>query len=101
MQTFVVLMKPTDEGRRTIYDAPTRIEAGIKAFEAMGGKITGFWVLTGEYRYLAVGQATPETLMKFTAALESQGNVSIIALPAFTREEFAQALGREAAAGVA
>ena len=56
MQTFVLLMKLTDEGRRAIYSAPARIQAGIKSFESMGGKVTGFWVLTGEYRYLAVGQ---------------------------------------------
>ena len=101
MNTFVLLMKLTDEGARAIYDAPARIDAGIKSFEAMGGKITGFWILTGEFRYLAIGEATPEILMKFSAALESQGKVRTLAFPAFTKEEFAHALGREVAAAVA
>jgi len=102
MQTYVLLMKRTDEGARAIYDAPARIEAGIKSFEAMGGKVIGFWVLTGEYNDVAVGEApSAEVVMKFVAALESQGTVRITVIPAFTKEEFAHALGREVAAAVA
>jgi len=101
MQTFVLMMKLTDEGRRAIYDAPAHIEAGIKSFESMGGKVSGFWILTGEYRYMAVGEVpSTDVLMKFTAALESQGRVVTFSYPAFTKEEFAHALGREAAAAV-
>jgi len=102
MNTFVLLMKLTDEGARAIYDAPARIDAGIKSFEAMGGKITGFWILTGEYRYLAVGEVpSAEVLMKFSAAIESQGKVRTMAIPAFTKEEFARFLGHPVAAAVA
>ena len=38
MPTYIVLYKLTDQGIRNIKDAPQRIEEGIKAIEAVGGK---------------------------------------------------------------
>ena len=42
MPNYIILMKLTDQGAKTIKDAPGRVEAGIKAFEKMGGKMIGF-----------------------------------------------------------
>ena len=43
MPTFITLMKFTDKGIKDIKSAPQRIEEGIKAWEAMGGKLIGFY----------------------------------------------------------
>ena len=91
MPTYITLMKLTDQGIRNIKDAPQRIEEGIKAMEAMGGKLIGFWTVMGEYDYIAVAEGTSdETAMTFNLGLGAGGNVRTTTLKAFTREEFAE-----------
>ncbi len=90
MPNYVILMKLTDQGAKTIKDAPGRIEAGIKAFEKMGGKVSGFYVVMGEYDYVAVGEApSDEVATTFSLALGSLGNVRTTTLKAYTKVEFA------------
>jgi len=89
MPNYVILMKLTDQGAKTIKDAPGRIEAGIKGFEKMGGKVSGFYVVMGEYDYVAVGEApSDEVATTFSLALGSLGNVRTTTLKAYTKEEF-------------
>jgi len=90
MPSYVILMKLTEQGAKAIKEAPARIEAGIKGWEAMGGKMTGFYVVMGEYDYVAVGEApNDETAATFALALGSLGNVKTTTLRAFTKDEFA------------
>jgi uncharacterized protein with GYD domain len=90
MANYVILMKLTDQGAKAIKDAPGRIEAGIKGFEKMGGKISGFYAVMGEYDYVAVGEApSDEVTTTFALALGSLGNVKTTTLRAYTKEEFA------------
>ncbi len=90
MPNYVILMKLTDQGAKTIKDAPGRVEAGIKAFEKMGGKVIGFYVVMGEYDYVSIGEApSDEVAATFALALGSLGNVKTTTLRAFTKEEFA------------
>jgi uncharacterized protein with GYD domain len=90
MSSYIILMKLTDQGAKTIKDAPGRIEAGIKGFEAMGGKVTSFYAVMGEYDYVAIAEApNDEVATTFSLALGSLGNVKTTTLRAFTTEEFA------------
>ena len=50
MSNYIILMKLTDQGAKAIKDAPGRIETGIKGFEAMEGKVTGFYAVTWRIR---------------------------------------------------
>jgi uncharacterized protein with GYD domain len=93
MPNYVILMKLTDQGTKIIKEAPGRIDAGIKALEKMGGKVTGFYVVMGEYDYVAVGEApSDEVATIFALALGTLGNVRTTTLRAYTREEFAEML---------
>ena len=56
MPTYIVLYKLTDQGIRNIKEAPQRIEEGIKALEAAGGKVIGFYSVMGEYDYVSIGE---------------------------------------------
>ena len=86
----ITFMKLTDQGAKDIKAAPKRIEEGIKAFEKMGGKMVGFYVVTGEYDYIAIGESpNDEVVMAFNMALSSLGNVRTTTIQAFTKEEFA------------
>jgi len=90
MPAYILLMKLTDQGIKAIKNAPGRVEAGIKAWEAMGGKMIGFYTVMGEYDYVAVGEASSdEVAMTFALALGSLGNVRTTTLKAYTKEEFA------------
>src|SRR5512143_2590276 len=90
MPNYVILIKLTDQGAKTIRDAPGRIEAGIKAFEKMGGKVIGFYAVMGEYDYVAVAEASSdEVATTFALALGTHGNVRTTTLRAYTKEEFA------------
>lgn len=83
-------MKFTNQGIKDIKNAPQRIENGIKAWEAMGGKLIGFYAVMGKYDYVAIGEApSDEVAMTFNLSLGSFGNVRTTTLRAFTKEELA------------
>ncbi len=89
MATYILLMKLTEQGVKDIKNAPQRIEQGIKSIEAMGGKLTGFYTVMGEYDYVVIGEGpSDEVMMTFLLGLGSLGFVRTTTLKAFTREEF-------------
>ena len=91
MPNYVLLMKLTEQGGKNIKEAPGRVEAGIKAWEALGGKMTSFFVVMGEYDYVTIGEfPSDEVATAFALALGSRGNVRTTSLRAFTKEEFAE-----------
>jgi len=95
MPKSIILMKMTEQGIKNVKDAPQRIEDGIKAFEAMGGKVLGFYSVMGEYDYVAIGESpSDEVAMTFLLGLGSRGDVRTTTLRAFTREEFTEAVRR-------
>jgi len=90
MSTFIILMKLTDQGAKAIKDSPARIEAGVKGWESMGGKMLGFYVTMGDYDYIAVGEApSDEVAAAFVLSLGALGNVHTTTLKAFPSEQFA------------
>jgi uncharacterized protein with GYD domain len=91
MVTYIVLMKLTDQGIKDIKNAPQRIDAAAKALEAMGGKMTGFYLTMGEYDYVVIGEGpSDEVGMTFLLGLGAAGNVKTTTLKAFTKEQFAE-----------
>ena len=91
MPTYIGLFKLTDQGIREIKQAPQRVEDAFKAYEAMGGKVLGFYTVMGEYDYIAIGEAPSDAVqLTFALALGSQGTVRTTTLKAFTKEEFAE-----------
>ena len=86
----IMLMKLTDQGAKDIKNAPQRIEQAIKTYEKMGGKMVGFYAVTGEYDYIAIGESpNDEVGMAFAIGLSALGNVRTTTIQAFTKEEFA------------
>ena len=91
MPAFITLYKLTEQGAKNIKTAPDRVAAGIKAFEAMGGKVHGFWATTGEYDYVAIGEVpTEEAGVAFALAQAAQGFVRTTTLRAYSVAEFAE-----------
>jgi uncharacterized protein with GYD domain len=87
----ILLMKLTDQGSRDIKNGPQRAEQAIKTFKKTGGKVTGFYVVTGEYDYIAIGESpSDEVGMAFVMGLSALGNIRTTTINAFTKEEFAE-----------
>jgi uncharacterized protein with GYD domain len=77
MPTYIVLYKLTDQGIRNINDAPQRIEEGIKAIEAVGGKAISFYSVMGEYDYVGIGEVpNDETAVALGLTGERQDDYS-------------------------
>ena len=91
MPTYIGLYKLTDQGIKTIKDAPGRVEDAIKGAEALGGKVIGVYSVMGEYDYVTIGEfPSDENAMTFAMALGSKGTVRTTTLKAFRKEEFAE-----------
>ena len=89
MQTYILLLKLTDQGIKDIKKATKRIDLAVQSLEAMGGKMIGIYAVTGEYDYVAIGEVpSDEVGMRFLLGLGAVGIVRTTTLKAFTREEF-------------
>ena len=91
MPTYIGLYKLTDQGVKTIKDAPRRLEEAFKSAEKMGVKVIGFYTVMGEYDYVGIGEfPSDEVAAALSLAISSLGNVRLTTLRAFTTEEFAK-----------
>ena len=89
MQTYILLLKLTDQGIKDIAKGPRRIEQAAARLEAMGGHLLDFYMVMGDYDYVAIGTLpSDEAAATFLLALGSQGDVRTTTLKAFTRKEF-------------
>lgn len=89
MPTYGMLMKYTDQGANTVKDSPQRLAESAKAYEAVGGKVIGYWVTMGEYDILAIGEIpSDEAAAAFALGLAARGNVRTTTFRMFTPEEF-------------
>ena len=89
MPTYIVLMKLTEEGIKTIKDAPQRVKENAQNMEKVKGKMKGFWLTMGEYDYVAIGEAPNDDIaMTFMLGMGAQGFVRTTTLKAFSLEEF-------------
>jgi uncharacterized protein with GYD domain len=88
MASYVLLMKLTEQGVRAVKEAPARIAAGTKGWEAMGGKTLSFHATMGPYDYVAVVDApSDEVAAAYALTLASQGHVTTLSMKAFTVEQ--------------
>jgi len=95
MPIYISLMKLTDQGIKDIKNAPQRTADNVKRFEAMGGKLIGFYTVMGEYDYVGIAEApNDEVAMTFMLGMGSAGNVRTTTLKAFTTEQLAKMVNK-------
>ena len=83
METYVMLTKLTDEGRKTLKEKPNRTKEVNKEIEGMGGRIVGQYAVLGPYDYVNVVEAADnKTIAKISMELGSRGTMEIMTLPA-------------------
>ncbi len=89
MATYVSLLRFTQQGIQNIKQAPDRLDAAKRTFEAAGGKLLAFYLVTGQYDAVFISEAPDnETAARIALATCALGNVRTETLPAFTEEEY-------------
>jgi len=94
MATYITLLRYTQQGITTIKEAPKRIDAARKAYQALGAELKALYLVMGRYDFVALVEAPDDTTAaKAALALGSRGNVSSETLRAFSEDEFRNIVG--------
>jgi len=94
MPTYVSLLRYTDQGIRTVKDAPQRIANAEKLFQQVGAKLSQVYLTMGRYDYVAIVEAPDEeTVTKAALALGSLGNIRTETLRAYGKSEIDKIIG--------
>jgi len=94
MPTYITLLKWTEQGIRDVKQSPQRLDAAKQAFSAAGGKMTGFYMVMGEYDLVTISEApSDEAYTSTMLALSSRGSIRTTTLKAFTEEEYRRIIG--------
>ena len=89
MPTFMVSLNWTDQGVRTVKDAPTRAQASRELAKKVGVEIQQVYLTSGEDDVLIiVDSPNGDNVAKFALALGSQGNVRTRTARAWPESEF-------------
>jgi len=89
MPTYIVLASFTQEGIQNIKQSPSRLDVVKQLFESMGAKVKEFYLVTGEYDLVLVGEAPDdETVAKLALTIGSTGAIRSVTLRAFTEAEY-------------
>jgi len=82
METYIMLTKLTDEGRKTLKQNPKRTQEVNKEVEGMGGKVVAQYLVLGLYDFVNVVQAPDNrTIAKISVELGSRGTMEVMTLP--------------------
>ena len=82
METYIMLSKLTEQGRKTLKENPNRIKEVNKEVEGMGGKVVAQYAVLGPYDFVNVVEAPDnKTIAKISVELGARGTVEIITLP--------------------
>lgn len=88
MAMFVTLMNLTRKGVDEVEDFPEKIENGIKQFEARGGTVHAFYMLMGDYDFIAISESPGDAAAaSFLLNLAKAGLVRTKTLKAFDRSQ--------------
>jgi uncharacterized protein with GYD domain len=82
METYIMLTKLTDHGRKTLKENPNRTKEVNKEVEAMGGKVVAQYAVLGPYDFVNVVEApNNKTIAKISVELGARGTMEIMTLP--------------------
>ncbi len=89
MNTYVLLLRLTDQGIATIKDGPARLDQAKEMYRSMGAELKAFYLTTGRYDAIAVVEAQDDrTQAKLALGIGSRGTTRSETLRAFTEEEY-------------
>ncbi len=94
MATYIVLMKITPEGAKSLKEAPQRLAKYTQTITAQGGKISAAYATLGRYDYVAIieGPEDISKVFKSSAAVAMLGALSSETMPAMPIQDFFKAV---------
>jgi uncharacterized protein with GYD domain len=95
MQTYIILIKMTEQGIQNIKDLPKRVQSGREAVEKAGGKWLDWNFTMGKYDSIAKVELPDDyTAAAVVFALGKQGNVRTETLKVFNEAEMKKIVER-------
>jgi len=95
MPTYVILSNYTDQGIRSIKDAPKRLQNMKNTIEKAGGKLVSTYSLMGQYdRLLIMEVPNDDAAATIVLSIGVLGNVRTTTLKAWTNEEFVKIVNK-------
>ncbi len=89
MPKYIALIHRTDQGRKSIKDGPSRLEASRALARKYGCTLSQFYFTTGIYDQIAVVDAPDEiSAAKYKTAVEAVGAVTISNMRLFDEDEY-------------
>jgi uncharacterized protein with GYD domain len=89
MPTFMLSLNFTDQGIRTIKDAPKRVQGARDLAKKVGVEIKHLYLTSGDSDLVVfVDSASGDSVAKFALALSSLGNVRTRTARAWSAEEY-------------
>ena len=93
MATYVMLTTLTDEGRKTIREAPDRIKEVNEEVEAMGAKIVAQYALLGPYDFANILDApSNEVISQVAMELGARGTIHTMTMAAMPLNDFIEGM---------
>jgi uncharacterized protein with GYD domain len=84
MTTYVVLFSLTDAGIKTAKASPRRLDAAKKLLADMGGEMKQFYLVMGEFDFIAICEGPDDAVMaRYALQLGGLGFVRTKTLKAF------------------
>ena len=87
MASYIVLMKFTEQGIRTVKDSPSRAEAFKRTCEGLGVRMGAVHWTVGAYDVVGMVEGEDEAVTAALLKLGSAGNVSTQTLRAYSADE--------------
>lgn len=93
MQTYIILVNFTDEGKANFKEMYSKVREEVKAsIEGMGGKIRG-WVTLGQYDAVELVELpNDQALLNWTLGSAASTFIRTITMRAFPEDEIKKAL---------
>ncbi len=91
MPTYITLINFTEQGIRTVKEAPSRLAAAREAVRAAGGEVRAVYLVLGRYDLVAISDfPSDEAYARAVLTIAAQGDIRTETLRAFSEEEFRQ-----------
>jgi uncharacterized protein with GYD domain len=94
MPTYIAFLKWTPQGLQNLKASPSRLDAARKSLERAGVTMKEFYMVTGRYDMVAIGEAPDEGVMaRALLSITSKGDFTPETCRAFTEQEYRHIIG--------
>ncbi len=89
MQTYMTLIRYTEQGIKNMKESPARLEAVKRAYQAAGGELKAFYLALGSIDAVCIGELpSDEVGARLALSIAAQGNLRTETIRIFTEPEY-------------